>query len=57
MQVIGHDDERVNDPGAADRGFTELLLEACPVDVVANDVLPAAAASHQVVDRARVLEA
>ena len=28
MQVIGHDDERVNDPGAADRGFTELLLEA-----------------------------
>ena len=57
MQVIGHDDERVNTPRAAHRGFTELLFEAFPVGIIAYDVLTAVAADHQVVDRARVLEA
>ena len=35
-------------------GFSELLFEAFPIDVIAHDVLPAVAAGHQVADRARV---
>ena len=57
MQVVGHDGESVNTPGTANRGLPEVHLEAIAVDVIAYDILTAVAAGHEVVDRARVLEA
>ena len=57
MQVIGHDDERVNTPGAAKRGLTKVFLKPIAVDVITYDVLTAVAPGHEVVDRARVLKA
>jgi hypothetical protein len=41
----------------ANRGFTHMFLEPVTVDVVAYNVLTAIAASHEVVDRARALDA
>ena len=57
MQVIGHDGERVNMPGTANRGSPEVFLEPIAVNVVAYDILTAVAAGHDVVDRVRALEA
>ena len=57
MQVIGHDGERVNMPGTANRGSPKVFLEPIPVDVIADDILTAVAAGHEVVDGVGVLEA
>ncbi len=57
VQVVGHDRESVDAPTTAKRGFTEMFLEPIPVGVIANNILPAVTAGHDVVDCARVLEA
>ena len=57
MKVVGHQDEGVDPPGAADRGAGEVVAEAGPVVVVADDILSAVAAGHEVVDGAGILEA
>jgi hypothetical protein len=57
VNVIGHDGECVNAPGAPKGGSTEVFSEPIAVDVIAYDVLPAIAAGHEVVDSARILEA
>jgi hypothetical protein len=57
VQVVGHNGESADAPTMANRGFTHVFLEPVAVDVVAYSALTAIAASHEVVDRARVLDA
>jgi hypothetical protein len=57
VAVVGHDDESVNAPRAADRGSTKVFLEPVAVGVVAYDVLTTVAACHEVVDSVGILNA
>ncbi len=51
------DREGVNEPATANRRFAEVFDKPITIDVIANDDLTAVAASHEMVDRAGVLEA
>ena len=55
--MVGHDGERVNRPGTASRGSPKVHLEAIAVDIIADDILTAVAAGHEVIDRIGVLDA
>ena len=57
VQVIGHDSERINMPGTPNGGSPEVFSEPIAVNVIAYDVLTRVAASHEVVDSVRILEA
>jgi hypothetical protein len=48
VQVIGHDGERINTPGSADRGSPKAFLEPIAVSVIAYDILTADVASCEV---------
>ena len=56
VQMVGHDEERVNAPRTATHGTTELFQQPITIDVIAHDVLPAIASGHEMVDGARILE-
>ena len=56
MQVIGHEDEPIEDPPGAPYGLFQPREQAAAVGVIADDVLPGVAASHDVVDRTGVLD-
>jgi hypothetical protein len=57
VQVVGHDGKSVDAPTTAKRGFAEVFLKPIAVAITAYNVLPAIAASYEVVNCARVLEA
>ena len=56
MQVIGHDGERVNMPGAANRRLTKLFLKPIAINVVAHDVLTPITAGHDMMESRRGTE-
>src|ERR1700677_2870089 len=57
VQVIGHDREGVDMPGAANRRLTKLFLKPIAINVVAHDVLPPITAGHDMINRVGVLKA
>ena len=57
VQVIGHDREGVDMPGAANRRLTKLFLKPIAINVVAHDVLTPITAGHDMINRVGVLKA
>ena len=56
MQMIGHEDERIEDPPRAPYRLFQPREQSVAVVVIADDVLPGVAARHDVVDRTGVLD-
>ena len=56
MQMIRHEDERIEDPPRAPYGLFQRREQSAAVVVIADDVLPGVAARHHVVDRTGVLD-
>jgi hypothetical protein len=57
VQVIGHDREGVDTPGAANRSLTKLFLKPIAINVVAHDVLTPITTGHDMINRIGVLKA
>jgi hypothetical protein len=56
MHMIGHEDERIEDPPRAPCAVFQPREQAAAVGVIADDVLPGVAARRHVVDRIGVLD-
>lgn len=56
MEMIGHQDEGIEDPPRTLNCLLQTADEPLPVRVVANDVLPGIAAGHDVVNRISILD-
>ena len=57
MEVIGHQDEGEEFPAEKARGALQRVQPVLPVAVVADDVLAAVAAGHDMMESTRVFEA
>ena len=56
VEMIGHQHEGVEDPPRTMNGFVQPVDESLPVRIIANDVLPAVAPGHDVVNRISILD-
>jgi hypothetical protein len=57
VQVIRHDDERIDPPRAPDGSSNQIVNEAIPICIDTDNILPPVATGHEMIDRTRILNA